>query len=110
MHKTKLAVATSLFAFTLVASAYFTRYPYIAAIHYGGCVAPEATNRTPSSLIAEFIATGGSTKKTYPDTSQPEYGCALTHRRAILPVDLYALTLLSGATLIWALTHRPRRA
>jgi len=102
MSKSRLGIAIALFALALGASIFFTANPYISSIHYGGCIDTVATTRTPSSLIFEYASGGGHAKKTYPDTSQAEYGCALTVQRAVIPVDLYLLTLVFAIASIWA--------
>lgn len=102
----KLGVAIGLFVLTLGASIYFTAHPYIATIKYGGCVDTITTQHVPSSVIGEYLLTGGHAKETYPDTTQDEYGCAATLHRAIVPVDLYLLTILfAGLTLRYAIKH-----
>lgn len=106
--RNKLGIAIGLFALALGASIHFTAEPYIATINYGGCVDTVVTYNDPGSVIGTYLMNGGRTKLTYPDTTAAEYGCAATQHHAVIPVDLYMLTVVFGAAAI-VIGLRPTR-
>lgn len=94
MSLPRLVAITSLVtAGLLIGSLWATAHPFVATEELGSCPDTSARVWQPSSLAYEFVRTGGHTEVVEPDLNQA-YGCGITTRRAVLPVDLYILTIL----------------